>query len=347
MRKFGIFIGRFQPFHNAHLNAVGVALANVEKLIIVLGSACQARTVKNPWTTSERKAMILSCFTEEDRNRIYFVDAKDYLYNDNLWLTAVQEKINTITHGSNDVILIGHKKDRSTFYLGLFPQWEFIDTGDLTPGSEGTGLAATRVRELYFKCDLITIKNIVPNTVFDILQSTMMSGVELVPEFRRLKDEFDHIEEYKELWANAPFPPTFVTVDGVVIKSGHVLVVRRKCQPGKGLIALPGGFINQYERIKDACLRELKEETRIKLSKQDIKAKLVDQKVFDHPNRSLRGRTISHSFCFNLGHGPLPKVKGNDDADHAWWMPLRDVFAQEEDFFEDHFHIISYFVNRF
>lgn len=346
MNEFGIFIGRCQPFHNAHEASVRFALSKVKTLVIVLGSACQARTVKNPWTSTEREAMILSCFTEEERNRIQFVHAKDYLYNDNLWLTALQEKINAIIEDSKDVALIGHKKDKSSFYLGLFPQWEFLETGDLTPGTS-SNLDATRVRDHYFKCDLTTIQQLVPSTVFTMLKNTMMNGVQMNPEFKRLKDEYDHVEEYKAMWEESPFPPTFVTVDAIVIKSGHVLVVRRKGQPGKGLIALPGGFVNQAERIDDAVLRELKEETRIKMSKQDIVAGLIDQKVFDHPSRSLRGRTITHSYCFNLGHGELPKVKGDDDAEKAWWMPLRDVFACEEQFFEDHFHIISYFVNRF
>jgi bifunctional NMN adenylyltransferase/nudix hydrolase len=94
-------------------------------------------------------------------------------------------------------------------------------------------------------------------------------------------------------------------------------------------------------------LRELKEETGIALPKDELKKRIVDQRVFDHPNRSLRGRTITHAYCMNLGFGDLPNVKGNDDADKAWWMSLRDVNRNEEQFFEDHFHIIQHFVHKF
>jgi bifunctional NMN adenylyltransferase/nudix hydrolase len=343
MHEFGVFIGRFQPFHNAHFEAVKFALTKVKKLIVVLGSASQAKTIKNPWSSDERIMMILSCFSDEERQRFDFVTAKDYLYNDNLWLTAVQEEISELTEGEKDIVLIGHRKDRSSFYLSLFPQWEFIETGDLH-----RGIDATRVRNLYFSCDLVGIKHLVPQPVHEILKHDMMEdSTHPRAEFIKLKEEFQHISEYKEMWKSAPFPPTFVTVDAVVIKSGHVLVVRRKGHPGKGLIALPGGFVNHNELIIDSCLRELKEETSIKLSREELLASLRDQRVFDHPNRSLRGRTITHAYCFNLGHGPLPKVKGDDDADKAWFMPLRDVFAKEESFFEDHFHVISHFAHKF
>jgi bifunctional NMN adenylyltransferase/nudix hydrolase len=342
MKEFGVYIGRFQPFNNAHLLAVRFALSEAKNLIIVLGSDSQARTIKNPWSTPERVNMIRDCLTPDENARIEFVFAKDYLYTENLWITAVQEKVNALTGGSKDVVLIGHKKQTS-LYLNQFPQWTFLETGPLADGITGT-----HIRNQYFSCDLVDIKRSVPGAVFDAMKRDMMkSPTETRPEFLELQKEFEHIEDYKEMWAKSPFPPTFVTVDGVLIKSGHILVVRRKGYPGKGLIALPGGFVNANEAIVDACLREIKEETVIKLSKEDMLTSLRDQHVFDHPDRSLRGRTITHAFCFDLGHGPLPKVKGEDDAAKAWFMPLRDVHASEEKFFEDHFHIITYFAQRF
>jgi len=351
MHKYSVIIGRFQPFHSAHLQLLKIALEVSECVIVVLGSASRAKTIKDPWSTVERAEMIRLCLIDRDpttlllnsqEDRVSFVFAKDYVYNDNMWLTAVQQEIDNITNGEKDVVLIGHKKDRSSFYLEMFPQWQFIETGEFD------NIDATHVRDLYFKCDLIGIKRLVSQPVFDILKRDMMKdSVELTDEFTRLKDEYKHVTEYKEMWKRAPYPPTFVTTDAVVIKSGHVLVVRRKGHPGKGLIALPGGFVNENESLLVSCLRELKEETSIRLTKDELEKSLRDQRVFDHPTRSLRGRTITHAFCFNLGHGQLPKVKGDDDADKAWWMPLRDVMVKEDQFFEDHAHIIANFVNKF
>jgi bifunctional NMN adenylyltransferase/nudix hydrolase len=81
------------------------------------------------------------------------------------------------------------------------------------------------------------------------------------------------IEKYKESWKAAPFPPTFVTVDAVVVQSGHVLLVKRKAMPGAGLWALPGGFLNQEETLLDGAIRELKEETKIKVPVPVLKGK--------------------------------------------------------------------------
>ena len=103
------------------------------------------------------------------------------------------------------------------------------------------------------------------------------------------------------------------------------------------------------EWIKDAAFRELKEETRIKVDKKVLKEHIVGEFVADHPDRSLRGRTISHVYCVKLpedGKG-LPYVKGGDDAGQALWMPFYDLSLHETEFFEDHLHIIGHFINKF
>lgn len=343
--KVGVFIGRFQPLHNAHLAAMSLALSEMDYLIVVLGSACQAKTVKNPWTTEERKKMILGALPPRISKRTVVIESKDYLYNDNLWLTALQssmaQTLDYIAGGDDyvtEVTLYGHDKDRSTYYLQLFPHWKFKEVGDLGD------IDATRVREMFFRKDTLDLKRVCPACVYLRLKDEIEDNT---PEYQRLYEEFRFIQDYKGMWGGAPFPVQFVTTDAVVIKSGHVLVVRRRGQPGKGLLALPGGFLRDDEKIVDGCLRELKEETRIKLPKDELKKRIKEVKVFDHPERDLRGRTITHAFCIDLGAGELPKVQGDDDAEKAFWMPLRDVNRCEEEFYGDHWHIINYFSSRF
>jgi bifunctional NMN adenylyltransferase/nudix hydrolase len=120
--------------------------------------------------------------------------------------------------------------------------------------------------------------------------------------------------------------------------------VQRKAAPGEGLYALPGGFLNQKERIIDGMIRELTEETRIKVPDKVLIGSIKNQHVFDHPNRSQRGRTITHAFHIELPPGPLPKVKGSDDAKSAAWWRISDINARWDELFEDHGDIISYFV---
>jgi bifunctional NMN adenylyltransferase/nudix hydrolase len=165
-------------------------------------------------------------------------------------------------------------------------------------------------------------------------------------KFLPLACEYDANAAYKKSWENSPFPPIFVTADAVVTCSGHVLVIKRGGNPGKGLLALPGGFVRENERVKPAALRELKEETRIKVDKIILESSIVDSEVFDYPARSLRGRTITHAFHVKLRDGKLPEVKGSDDAVGAFWLPMMEVMRRADEFFEDHIHIINRFINK-
>ncbi len=334
--EYCILIGRFQPFHLAHCELLREALQQAETTIVVLGSFNKAPNIKNPWTAQQREAMIRASLSAKENERVEFIYMRDHLYNDNLWLTELQQLVYEATGGSDSVALIGHEHDRSSYYLNLFPQWTRLEVKNIDKHPH-----ATEIRGLYFTHDAAYKKHVHPKTA-EYLEEFKKGGA-----FMNLKEEYDFLRNYKTSWEGAPFAPTFVTVDAVVVRSGHILTVRRKGNPGKGLIALPGGFLNQHEKTQDGAIRELKEETAIKLSKEDLEKSIKDQRVFDHPERSLRGRTITHVFLFDLKAGPLPQVKGSDDADKAWWMSLSEFATREAEFFEDHFHIISHFVNKF
>lgn len=329
--KYCVVIGRFEPFHYAHYELVKEALELADKAIIIIGSAHKARTIQNPWTAAEREDMISQTLSQEERERVLFFQVRDYFYTNNRWLTEVQRIVAEATDGIEDDLICNIGEDDR-----WFPQWDYIKMRSLDRMPH-----ATTIRGLYFTHD-----NAYKSHVSAPVQA-FMEDFKKTPTFKALKDEYDHIRNYREAWNGAPFPPTFVTVDAVVIRSGHVLTVRRKGSPGRGLIALPGGFLNQKETIQEGMLRELKEETGIKISKEELEKSIVEQKVFDYPERSLRGRTITHAFLIDLGTGPLPVVKGMDDADKAWWMSLSDLGTREDQFFEDHFHIITHFVNKF
>ncbi|MCY1381745.1 Bifunctional NMN adenylyltransferase/Nudix hydrolase [compost metagenome] len=91
-------------------------------------------------------------------------------------------------------------------------------------------------------------------------------------------------------------------------------------------------------------MRELREETRLKLPAPVLRGSLRAQEAFDHPERSLRGRTITHAFHFEFQAGELPPVKGGDDAAKARWFPLSELRAMESQIYEDHFYIIERFI---
>ena len=72
----------------------------------------------------------------------------------------------------------------------------------------------------------------------------LRSWVQL-PFLEKLREEWAELVEEQAKWATAPYPPVFVTVDAVVRIAQQVLLIRRGHSPGKGLLALPGGFIEQ------------------------------------------------------------------------------------------------------
>lgn len=339
MKKFDycVFIGRFSIFHLGHLEILKHAFSIAEKVIVVIGSAGSPRTVRNPWTFDERSTMIKSAIPNEQRGKdnLSIIGMKDYTYNDNMWVSVLQEKINKATNHNNNVALIGFESDETSFYLKLFPQYAYIEHGT------EYNFHATDIRNLYF-CNDLSYKDMVPKGVFDCLELFRKNEY-----YSGLKQEKDYIDKYKESWSKSPFPPIFVTVDNLVLKSGHLLLIERGHNPGKGLFALPGGFVNSKEKLIDAALRELKEETKIKVNIPDLRKSVTDYKVFDDPMRSSRGRVISHTYLIDLGNGPLPAVKAADDAAEVHWTPLSDYYTMEEKFFEDHFHIIRNMISKY
>lgn len=87
----GLLIGRFQPFHLGHLEALRFALSKVDKLWVGLGSSNKPVEKNNPFTAQQRKEMILSSIDDSMKERItiYFVPDVD---NHIRWI----EKIDTI-----------------------------------------------------------------------------------------------------------------------------------------------------------------------------------------------------------------------------------------------------------
>lgn len=331
-----VFIGRFQPFHNGHLEVILSALTQAKKVLILVGSSNQPRTPKNPFTFDERRKMINEAVISEvaktsdtPRPNFAVLSLRDQKYSDQMWVSDIQSIVNSFTGPDEKIGIIGHTKDDSSYYLKMFPQWELIEHG------LNEQINATDIRQMMFDRRTPNYLNgVVPNTV-----RHMIGGFVLTTDFATLREEYDMINKYKKAWEAAPYAPTFVTTDAIVIQSGHVLLIKRKASPGKGLTALVGGFLNQDEWIIDGMIRELREETKIKVPTPVLKGSIKKSKVYDRPDRSSRGRTITHAFLIELPPGPLPYIKGSDDAEKAFWLPISEI--KEIEMFEDHFAILQ------
>ena len=266
----------------------------------------------------------------------------------------------------SDVYLTGSDRDESTWYLKAFPQWK-QSLVDAHAHQDGVELSATSVRKVLYesalsKEDFDSLDAKVPLSTKNFLLAFAACG-----GLDALRREHKFIGKYKDSWKCAPYAPTFNCADAVVIQSGHVLVVKRGAEPGIGLWAVPGGFVNPKERIADAAVRELIEETGISLAEGKksremtetiLRGAMRDKELFDDPERSARGRTFSMAYLFRLEDTKsLPKVKGQNvpfyesdgeeivETEEAFWLPLDIALERTDMWFEDHLSIVEWAVS--
>jgi bifunctional NMN adenylyltransferase/nudix hydrolase len=346
-----VFIGRFQPFHVEHKRIIDTALDKAKHVLVLVGSAGKPRTVRNPFTFDERKRMIVESFSfmRGEQNRIIVKPLYDKTYNDVAWINQVQH---VVKETALDVVnnfgfrtsglanarigLIGMAKDHTSYYLKMFPQFESVNVPMVRE------MHATALREGFLDCSMQ--KHEVFNNALPVnVANFMYNEFKFTDAYKQLQRELEHVRTYKKAWEAAPYPVKHATVDAVVEQSGHILLVKRRSEPGKGLWALPGGHLNEYEKQLDGAIRELREETKIKVPEAVLRGSIRDHETFDDPYRSTLGRVITKAYHFKLADDvTLPKVKGADDAEKAKWVPISEL--REEDFFDDHYFIIQYFL---
>ena len=132
-----VLIGRFQPLHNGHHAVLTHALRLAKKVIVLTGSAGQPRTIRNPWSASERAVMIRAAVGGE-ADRLIVRPLRDHLYSETLWVAEVQrlaaEALEADGAAPDAAIgLIGRDKDDTRAYLA---RTELDGTIVMTPLTE-------------------------------------------------------------------------------------------------------------------------------------------------------------------------------------------------------------------
>lgn len=309
--RTGIFIGRFQPVHNGHIHALGVAASQVEKLYILVGSANQCRSIRNPWTFQERKQMLQLKLHAERITNYEILPLNDYRYSNTQWMSDVRA---TIEHFNMGVpTLFGHMKEGND-YLKWFPELKFKSIESVYK------INATQIREEMFE----TNDPLMPETV---------------------RGDYAFYQKEKQLFKDYPFPETlnFNCSDAILECQGHILLIQRKFSPGKGAWALPGGFRNQRETFLDCAIRELMEETNVRVPEKVLRGSIVKTELFDDPKRSFGIPRNTMAVYMRISPNPdysLPRANGADDAALCKWVPLTDALNNIE-MYDDHKDIVS------
>jgi len=309
--KTGIFIGRFQPVHQGHIHALGIAASQVDTLYIFVGSANQCRSIRNPWTFQERSQMLRTKLHNARVTNFKIVPLNDYRYSDTQWMSDVRA---TAEHyGMVNPTLFGHVKEGND-YLAWFPDWKFKSI------EAEYNVNATAVRQ----------------RMFDLKDPDMPATVQ---------DDYAFYQKENKTFANYPFPETlnFNCSDAILECQGHVLLIQRKFAPGRGAWALPGGFRNQRETFLDCAIRELIEETNVRVPEKVLRGSIVKSELFDDPSRSfgIPRNTLAVYMRINPNpDGSLPRANGADDAALCKWVPLTDALNTIE-MYDDHKDILS------
>jgi bifunctional NMN adenylyltransferase/nudix hydrolase len=344
-----VFCGRMQPPHNEHIRIINKALEISHNVLVLLGSSGKARTIRNPFTLEERKGMIESSIGIS--NNVLIKPLYDKTYNDSAWVNQVQNIVKETAldiankggfrvNGTSDIKigLIGASKDNTSYYLKLFPQWESY------PMEVERDNNSTTIRDLYFSKEYFGVNNQLKWLPVNV--DIFLQDFQNTKEYKSLKDEYDHVKLYKKQWEVSPYPVKHLTVDTVVEQSGHILLIKRKASPGKGLWALPGGHLELNETLLEGAIRELKEETGIKVPSPVLIGSIVNSNIFDDPHRSTIGRVVTQAYHIKLKDDViLSKIKGMDDASKAKWLPLTEL--KEADMYDDHYAIVQYFMKGF
>jgi len=336
--KIGVIIGRFQPFHSGHAEILKTALKECDQVTIVLGSANRCRSVKNPFSVAERKGMIIEYVYDNmagEINRVNFVESPDNLYKEWTWKSEIVRRVNDATPANAKFTLYGYFKDSSSYYLKEFPEWTLREVPNFH------SIDATSFRKTYFE-DGIVSDYYLPDASIDF-----MSRFKETEEYQDLLKDCDFFKWEKRAFGDYPFPGTlnFTCTDAIVVCQGNILLIQRKAAPGKNTWALPGGFKNNNETFVDACIRELKEETNLRIPEKVLAGSIKAQHMFDDPGRSIGIPRVTMGYYIEVqpdNNGAMPSIRPATDAFKAEWVPLAE--ATSMNLFSDHLDIIKWFV---
>ena len=136
------------------------------------------------------------------------------------------------------------------------------------------------------------------------------------------------------------WPRPMVAVDAIVFgffkNKAKLLLVQRKNEPFKGKWAIPGGFLEIDEELKDAAARELTEETGL------VNVALEQMHTFGNVGRDPRGRLITIAFMGIAPKGQT-RIKAGDDAAKARWFDIEKLPA---DMAFDHNEVAGFAIEK-
>lgn len=255
--KTGLFITRAQPFHRGHLDGIQQAVEQgITKVLIGVGSSNKEFTSDNPFTYEERKTII-------------------ELMTKNL-LQTIQVEIIPVPD-------VGDNTRWKEYLLKELPEFQYMISGNAW------------VQEIFRDTD----KEIIPLSVREMVKGSTLREqlargksealkADLSPEVVAYLERIHAYERLREIFNKERKVPG-LTADIVLFDAeGKLILIERKNYP-KG-IALPGGFVDVWEKVANAAKREAKEELDVDIDNLEYLG------YWDDPERDPRAHNIAHAF---------------------------------------------------
>ncbi len=351
LHDFGVLFGRLCPTTKAHVHCIRRMLSVSRRGILQLGSSYQSRSPRVPFFFAEREAMVRGALTADENARLDIVALPDS-YNNAVWKTNARSKVAEIVAREGfgrhaDIALVGHSKDRTSYYLKMFHPWTSVEVGNYL------GISATAVREGYFVhpgMASVVDGDLVPDNV-----AAFLHDFSATPDYAWLVEEAAWYAEQRAKFEKIGFqvPPPIVTSEAVVIQSGHVLMCERLRRPGKGLLCLPGDKL-RGDTFADSVLDTLVKRLGLmvaptrpeRIARQTVKGRVTAVDLFDHPYSSERAHLISQVRLFEFvdDERGLPTIGRGTDTLRPKWMPIEEIDPQTV--FEDGWHKLQKMLTR-
>lgn len=157
---------------------------------------------------------------------------------------------------------------------------------------------------------------------------------ELTKEGKKLLEEYKRgIRNLNNYLANQGFLKPSLSTDGLIMYKNKLVLIKRGRSPFKDKYALPGGFVEYNEKVEDAVVREIMEETGLSTKIKSIFG------IYSDPKRDPRGHTVTVVYELRVTGG---KLKSGDDAKDVKLLPLSKV----PDLAFDHNIIVDDFISQ-
>lgn len=184
----GLIVGRFQTFHKGHQSLVETALKLCDRVIVLVGSAQESGTERNPFNVATRMNVIRECYPDKDRVQIY---ALPDLTNENDittdWGRFVLDNVDRYIYKVPEIMIYGNDEARSRW----FDLNDIKDTGEFIIPRSRLPISATMLREMMVKDERREwMKWVDPklHKMYDSLRAELLS----VPFYDKMKTDLSN-----------------------------------------------------------------------------------------------------------------------------------------------------------